>query len=320
MRVSAFLLTTHARRQNKHSGSTLNIQDSKSARNAQTIETIAVLGAGTMGHGIAQVAAFAGYKVILRDVEKDALVRGIQAIERNLIKGIERGKLTEEDRDLTLQRIRGAVQLTETAHADLFVEAAPEVLEIKQGILREVETLARKPFIFASNTSSLSITEIARASGHPERVVGMHFFNPVHIMRLLEIVKGQDTSVETVEAVREVGHRMKKEPITVRDVPGFASSRLGVALGLEAMRMLEQNVASAKDIDTAMELGYNHPMGPLRLTDLVGLDVRLHIAEYLHTTLASETFRPPEILRRMVGEGKLGKKSGEGFYRWNEQQ
>ena len=296
----------------------MNTQESNSSRQAQTIEVIAVLGAGTMGHGIAQVAAFAGYKVILRDVEKDALARGIQAIDRNLRKGIERGKLTEEDRDLTLQRIRGAVQLIETADADLFIEAAPEVLEIKQSILREVEQLARKPFIFASNTSSLSITEIARASKHPERIVGMHFFNPVHIMRLLEIVKGQDTSVETVETVREVGRRMKKEPITVRDVPGFASSRLGVALGLEAMRMLEQNVASAKDIDTAMELGYNHPMGPLRLTDLVGLDVRLHIAEYLHTTLASETFRPPEILRRMVSEGKLGKKSGEGFYRWND--
>jgi 3-hydroxybutyryl-CoA dehydrogenase len=298
----------------------LSIQESNSAQHPQTLETIAVLGAGTMGHGIAQVAAAAGFRVVLRDVEKDSLKRGIQSIERNLAKGIERGKLTEDDRDQTLQRIRGAVQLTETADADLFIEAAPEVLEIKQSILREVEALARKPFIFASNTSSLSITEIARASSHPERVIGMHFFNPVHIMRLLEIVKGQDTSVEVVEAVREVGRRMKKEPITVKDVPGFASSRLGVALGLEAMRMLEQGVASAKDIDTAMELGYNHPMGPLRLTDLVGLDVRLNIAEYLHTALASETFRPPEILRRMVSEGKLGKKSGEGFYEWNEKQ
>jgi 3-hydroxybutyryl-CoA dehydrogenase len=271
-----------------------------------------------MGHGIAQTAALAGYHVTLRDVSRDALVRGIEAIERNLAKGISRGKLTEDDRDQALQRIRGAVQLTETASADLVIEAAPEVLEIKQGILREVESLAQKPFIFASNTSSLSITEIARASQNPERVVGMHFFNPVHIMRLVEIVRGQETSEETVETAREVGRRLKKEPITVRDVPGFASSRLGVALGLEAMRMLEQGVASAKDIDTAMELGYNHPMGPLRLTDLVGLDVRLAIAEYLHTALASETFRPPEILRRMVREGKLGKKTSEGFYKWNE--
>jgi 3-hydroxybutyryl-CoA dehydrogenase len=284
------------------------------------VQTIAVLGAGTMGHGIAQVAALSGYRVILRDVERDALVRAVSAIERNLVKGIERGKLTEDDRDQALQRIRGAVQLSETAEADLFIEAAPEVLELKQEILREVEESAHRPFIFASNTSSLSITQIARVSQNPERVVGMHFFNPVHIMRLLEIVKGEQTSEATVLTVTEVGRRMKKEPITVRDVPGFASSRLGVALGLEAMRMLEQNVASAKDIDTAMELGYNHPVGPLRLTDLVGLDVRLAIAEYLHTELKSETFCPPEILRRMVREGKLGKKTGEGFYQWNEEQ
>jgi 3-hydroxybutyryl-CoA dehydrogenase len=294
----------------------LSIEGSKESR---TLETIAVLGAGTMGHGIAQVAAFAGYPVILRDVNREALVRGIQAIERNLLKGIERGKLTEDDRDQTLQRIRGAVQLREVVTADLIIEAAPEVLEIKQEILREVEALSQKPFIFASNTSSLSITEIARASRHPERVVGMHFFNPVHIMSLLEIVKGQDTSEETLLKVNEIGRKLRKEPITVKDVPGFASSRLGVVLGLEAMRMLEQGVASAKDIDTAMQLGYNHPMGPLKLTDLVGLDVRLKIAEYLHTALASETFRPPEILRRMVSEGKLGKKTGEGFYTWEDE-
>ena len=298
----------------------MSTQESNAGSKACAVETIAVLGAGTMGHGIAQVAAAAGFKVILRDVDREALGRAIQAIERNLRKGIERAKLTEEDRDQTLQRIRGAVQLTETAAADLFIEAAPEVLEIKREILREVEQIARRPFIFASNTSSLSITDLARAAREPYRVVGMHFFNPVHIMRLVEIVRGRDTSDETVQTVREVGSRMKKEPITVRDVPGFASSRLGVALGLEAMRMLEQGVASARDIDTAMELGYNHPMGPLRLTDLVGLDVRLAIAEYLHTELVSETFRPPAILRRMVGEGKLGKKTGEGFYKWDEKQ
>ena len=296
----------------------MTTQDSNADPRGKPLEIIAVLGAGTMGHGIAQIAAAAGFKVILRDVDKQALIRAVQSIEQNLAKGIARGKLTEDDRDQTLQRIRGAVKLTETADADLCIEAAPEVLEIKQQVLREFEEVARRPFIFASNTSSLSITEIARASRHPERVVGMHFFNPVHIMRLLEIVKGEETSAETVEAVTQVGRRLRKEPITVRDVPGFASSRLGVLLGLEAMRMVEQEVASAKDIDTAMELGYNHPMGPLRLTDVVGLDVRLKIAEYLHTALASESFRPPEILRRMVSEGKLGKKSGEGFYVWED--
>jgi 3-hydroxybutyryl-CoA dehydrogenase len=288
--------------------------------NATTkIETVAVLGAGTMGHGIAQVAALAGYRVTLRDLDRDSLARGVQSIERNLRKGIQRGKITEGESDLALQRIRGTVHMEETRDADLFIEAAPEVLELKQAILREVESLSSRSFIFATNTSSLSITEIARASQRPERVIGMHFFNPVHIMRLLEIVVGEKTGEETLEAAREVGRRMRKEPITVRDVPGFASSRLGVALGLEAMRMLEQGVASARDIDTAMELGYNHPLGPLRLTDLVGLDVRLAIAEYLYQTLGTENFRPPEILRRMVAEGKLGKKSGEGFYRWDEE-
>ncbi|MEO8433816.1 MAG: 3-hydroxyacyl-CoA dehydrogenase family protein [Pyrinomonadaceae bacterium] len=282
----------------------------------QEIKTIAVLGAGTMGHGIAQVAAAANYPVVLYEVNKEALAGGVEAIERNLAKGIELAKLTEADSDNIRQRIRGTVHLLDTAGADLFIEAAPEKLDLKQNLLREIESLAAGSAIFASNTSSLSISEISSVSDRPGKVVGMHFFNPVHIMRLVEIVVGRETAEETVDAVREVALRMRKEPITVRDVPGFASSRLGVTLGLEAMRMLEQGVASAKDIDTAMELGYNHPMGPLRLTDLVGLDVRLSIAEYLHGALASENFRPPEILRRMVKEGKLGKKTGQGFYEW----
>jgi 3-hydroxybutyryl-CoA dehydrogenase len=283
----------------------------------QNIETIGVIGAGTMGHGIAQVAAGAGYKVLLRDVDRESLTRGIDAIERNLGKGIQLGKLTEEDRDSTLQHIRGTTKLSDLAEAQLIIEAAPEQLAIKQEILREVESNSDSAFIFATNTSSLSITEIAKASERPQNVVGMHFFNPVHLMRLIEIVVGKATGDDTVETVRQVSLRLRKEPIVVRDVPGFASSRLGVALGLEAMRMLEQGVASAKDIDTAMELGYNHPMGPLKLTDHVGLDIRLNIAEYLFRELGSETFRPPEVLRRLVKEGKLGKKTGQGFYDWN---
>lgn len=272
-----------------------------------------------MGHGIAQVAAAAGYRVILRDLDRESLARGIRAIEKNLAKGMQLAKLTEEDCEQTLQNIHGTTQLEQVATADLIVEAAPEQLQLKQDLLRETESLSGHSFIFASNTSSLSITEIAKASKRPERVVGMHFFNPVHVMRLLEIVVGKATAPATVDIVREVGRRMRKEPIIVNDVPGFASSRLGVALGLEAMRMLEQGVASAIDIDKAMELGYNHPMGPLKLTDVVGLDVRLNIAEYLHRALGSETFRPPDLLRRMVSEGKLGKKSGEGFYSWQEE-
>lgn len=273
-----------------------------------------------MGHGIAQVAATAGYKVLLRDVDLDSLSRGIQAIERNLAKGMQLGKLTEADCDSTLQHIRGTTHLEEIANADLVIEAAPERLELKQEILRELEGYSKKPFIFATNTSSLSITEIAKASERPAQVVGMHFFNPVHLMRLVEIVVGKATGDDTVEIVREISRKLRKEPIVVRDVPGFASSRLGVALGLEAMRMFEQGVASAKDIDTAMELGYNHPMGPLKLTDHVGLDIRLNIAEYLYQELGSETFRPPEVLRRLVSEGKLGKKTGEGFYNWTQEK
>jgi 3-hydroxybutyryl-CoA dehydrogenase len=284
----------------------------------ETIETIAVIGAGTMGHGIAQVAAAAGFKVLLNDVDRESLARGVAAIESNLAKGIERGKLSEEDRDRTLQHIHGTTNLKECAAGDLIIEAAPEKLDLKKEILRQLEFASDHPFIFASNTSSLSISEIARSSKRPEAVIGMHFFNPVHIMRLVEIVVGEKTSAETVNTVMNVGRSMRKEPIVVKDVPGFASSRLGVVLGLEAMRMFEQGVASAQDIDTAMELGYNHPMGPLKLTDLVGLDVRLSIAEYLHRELGSEAFRPPEVLRRMVSEGKLGKKTGQGFYDWSK--
>ena len=284
-----------------------------------SIETIAVIGAGTMGHGIAQVAAANGFRVLLSDVDREALARGVKSIEKNLAKGIQLGKVTEYDRDRTLQHIRGTTKLEECARADLIIEAAPEKLDLKREILRQLESLSDRSFIFASNTSSLSISEIARFATRPEVVVGMHFFNPVHIMRLVEIVVGEKTSDETVETVTAIGRRMRKEPIVVKDVPGFASSRLGVALGLEAMRMVEQGVASARDIDIAMELGYNHPMGPLKLTDLVGLDVRLSIAEYLFRELGTETFRPPEVLRRLVSEGKLGKKTGQGFYDWSKE-
>jgi 3-hydroxybutyryl-CoA dehydrogenase len=287
---------------------------------SETIQTIAVIGAGTMGHGIAQVAAAAGFKVLLSDVDRESLARGVKSIESNLAKGLTLGKLSEDDRDRTLQHIHGTTNLKECAAADLIIEATPEKLDLKKDVLRQIESASDHPFIFASNTSSLSITEIASSSKRPEAVIGMHFFNPVHIMRLLEIVVGEKTSTETVDAVTDVGRKLRKEPIVVKDVPGFASSRLGVVLGLEAMRMFEQGVASAQDIDTAMELGYNHPMGPLKLTDLVGLDVRLNIAEYLHRELGSEAFRPPEVLRRMVSEGKLGKKTGQGFYDWSKEE
>lgn len=295
-----------------------NSDEHKQTASARPIRRVGVLGAGTMGHGIAQVAAAAGFEVVMRDVDAAAVERGVQSIERNLAKGIKLGKITGQERDETLKRIQPTTGIADIRGSDLVIEAAPEKLDLKQALLRETESLVETGCIFATNTSSLSISEIAKASNRPANVIGMHFFNPVHIMRLVEIVVGEETSDVTTAAVREVAERMKKDPIVVRDVPGFASSRLGVTLGLEAMRMVEQGVASARDIDTAMELGYNHPVGPLKLTDLVGLDVRLNIAEYLHGALRSEAFRPPEILRRLVSEGKLGKKSGEGFYKWNE--
>ncbi len=281
------------------------------------IEVISVLGAGTMGHGIAQVAAMAGYQVYLYDIKEEFVIRGFSSIKSNLDKGVEKSKVTSEARDQALAKIKTTIDLSEAAKpANLVIEAVPELLELKRTIFAKLDEFSSPDSILATNTSSLSISEIAVATKRPQLVLGMHFFNPVHIMKLLEIVHTTETSQETIQTVLEVSRRLGKEPILVKDSPGFASSRLGITLGLEAMRMLEQEVASPADIDKAMELGYNHPMGPLKLTDLVGLDVRLNIADYLYSTLGSEVFRAPEILRQKVAEGKLGKKSGEGFYKW----
>jgi 3-hydroxybutyryl-CoA dehydrogenase len=282
-----------------------------------SVEKISVIGAGTMGHGIAQVAAQAGFAVALLDVDEELVGRGRSMIETNLKKGIERGKVTEREMLDALARIRTTIDVEDAARdADLIIEAVIERLDAKRELFARLDDLCETRAILATNTSSLSIGSIASATRRADRVIGMHFFNPVHIMKLLEVVTSAETSAETLRAALDVASRMGKEAITVKDTPGFATSRLGVALGLEAMRMLEQGVASAEDIDKAMVLGYNHPMGPLRLTDLVGLDIRLNIAEYLFTELRSEVFRPPLILRQKVAEGKLGKKSGEGFYNW----
>jgi 3-hydroxybutyryl-CoA dehydrogenase len=283
------------------------------------INTVAVLGAGTMGHGIAQVCAAAGCDVRLYDLNDDAVNTGAARVQANFEKGIARGKVTEAEREDVLGRIStGTVIADAVDGADLVVEAVPELIELKAKIFAEVGAAAPDHAILASNTSSLSIGEIAKAVSDPSRFVGMHFFNPVHIMKLVEVVWGPETSDSTRDAAVAFAVRLGKEPIVVRDAPGFASSRLGIVLGMEAIRMVEQGVASPEDIDKAMELGYRHPMGPLRLTDLVGLDVRLGIAEYLHATLRSDAFEPPALLRSMVAEGKLGRKTGRGFYEWDE--
>jgi len=283
------------------------------------IGRVAVLGAGTMGHGIAQVCAAVGCDVALQDIDDEAVQRGLARIRANLDKGVELGKVAQDERDTVLGRVSATTSVVEAASgADLVVEAAPESLELKQEIFSAVDEAAPAHALLASNTSSLSIERIARSLKDPGRFIGLHFFNPVHIMKLVEVVWGPDTSDATRLAAVAFVRRLGKEPVVVKDAPGFASSRLGIVLGMEAIRMVEEGVAAPEDIDKAMELGYRHPMGPLKLTDLVGLDVRLGIAEYLHDTLGSEAFRPPELLRRMVAEGKLGKKSGQGFYDWSE--
>ncbi|MGH7459150.1 MAG: 3-hydroxyacyl-CoA dehydrogenase family protein [Longimicrobiaceae bacterium] len=283
-------------------------------------ERVAVIGAGTMGHGIAQVCAMAGFEVRLCDADQGQLERGLSRLRTNLDQGVERGKVSVEARRATLARLHAVASPEEAVRgAGLVIEAVPERIELKTELFSRLDQMAPSEAILATNTSSLSVSEIARATGRPERVVGLHFFNPVHLMKLLEIVRGRETSDQTVQTSVTFARGIGKEPIVVTDTPGFASSRLGVVLGLEAMRMVEEGVASARDIDQAMELGYNHPVGPLRLTDLVGLDVRLGIAEYLHDQLGGEQYRPPETLRRMVSEGKLGKKTGHGFYQWKEE-
>jgi 3-hydroxybutyryl-CoA dehydrogenase len=282
------------------------------------IQQITVVGSGTMGRGIAQVAALAGYDTVIHDIDESLLDAARSAITSDLNRSVEKNRLTREDADKALARIRMTTELEGAGRdANMIIEAVPESMELKKEIFSQVDLYCAPDTIHATNTSSLSIRQMAQAVERRDRFIGMHFFNPPQRMKLVEIVVGERTSPATVEEVKELALRMGKEPIVVRDSPGFATSRLGVAIGLEAIRMLEEGVASAADIDRAMELGYNHPMGPLRLTDHVGLDVRLSIAEYLSVTLGPR-FEPPQLLRAMVEQGKLGRKSGEGFYTWDE--
>jgi 3-hydroxybutyryl-CoA dehydrogenase len=283
----------------------------------EQVKTIAVIGAGTMGHGIAHVCAVMGATVRVYDAMHGAARAGIDKITKNLAKGVELGKVSPVERDAALARLSTSEDIAAAvAGADCVIEAVPERMDLKREIFEEIDRAAPAHALFATNTSSLPIADIAAAVADPSRVVGMHFFNPVHVMKLVEVVRHPRASDAAVALAVALSEKLGKTPITVTDSPGFASSRLGLVIGLEAMRMVEQNVASAADIDTAMKLGYGHPMGPLELTDLVGLDVRLGIAEYL-TGALGPAFTPPQVLRDKVAAGKLGKKSGEGFYRWS---
>src|SRR6185295_3824904 len=270
-----------------------------------------------MGAGIAHAAAVAGLTVRITDADERAVAEALGRIRTILADGVARSKMTADNADAAFARIAGAPDLEPAvAGADLVIEAVVEDLDVKRRVFARADAAAPPTTILATNTSSLSVSRIADATKMPSRVIGMHFFNPVHIMPLVELVTHPRTDLTLLPSLHDLVAAMKKTAIVVRDTPGFASSRLGLALGLEAMRMLEAGVATAADIDTAMELGYGHPMGPLRLTDLVGLDVRLKIAEYLHRELADEQFAPPRVLREKVARGELGKKTGKGFYEW----
>lgn len=283
----------------------------------EELNVVAVIGAGTMGRGIAQVFAQAGYATALYDADPEAARSARRAIEATLDKGVALRKIEAADRERALERLRVETDLGEAVvDADLAIEAIPELLAAKREMFAELDARCPESAILASNTSSLPIAALAAETARPERVAGLHFFNPVHVMKLVEIVAPEGVSPAVIETLRRAVESLAKHPIVVKDVPGFATSRLGIALGLEAIRMVEEEVASPADIDAAMELGYNHPMGPLKLSDLVGLDVRLAIAEHLARELDERRFEPPALLKRMVSAGTLGRKSGEGFYRW----
>ena len=283
-----------------------------------TIRRVAVIGAGTMGSGIAQVCAQTGWETRLFDAFPESLERGMVNIEDFWDRGISKGKTTPQQKEEWVSNLNATSEMSEAVRdSDIVIEAVPEKMELKRSIFEELDGLAPSHTILATNTSGLPISEIAAHTTCPERVIGMHFFNPVPLMELLEIVRHDAVDERTVSTAKEVGEAMGKTTILVRDVPGFATSRLGVVLGNEAIRMLSEGVATASDIDTAMRLGYRHPMGPLELSDLVGLDVRRDILNSLAEAFNDDSYRPHPLLEELVGSGNLGKKTGRGIYDWS---
>src|SRR5450432_3646953 len=286
--------------------------------NALDVKTIAVIGAGIMGRGIAHVSALGGYRTILEDILPASLRRAEDEIRSNLDKAIELGKVSKADADAALSRMEYASTVDEAAReADLVIEAVPEEMESKIEIFTLLDKICRPHTILASNTSSLSVTEMASVTYRPRKILGMHFFNPVHKMKLLEVVRALETDDETIAEAAEVGRRMGKEVVVIKESPGFITSRVNAMIGNEAFYMLQEGIASAADIDKALKLGLNHPMGPFELVDLVGLDTRLHILEYLHKSLG-EKYRPAPLLVQYVKAGRLGRKSGRGVFEYPE--
>jgi 3-hydroxybutyryl-CoA dehydrogenase len=282
------------------------------------VKTIGVVGAGQMGSGIAQVAAQAGYQVLLLDASEEALRRGLEAIRRSLAKFLEKGRITEEALEAALGRIRTTLDLEALGEADLIVEAIVEDEGAKRALFERLGALAKPEAILASNTSSIPITALGRYSGRPERFIGMHFFNPVPLMQLVEVIRGELTSAATRDVVVEVARQMGKTPLEVQDYPGFVSNRLLMPMINEAVEALREGVATKEAIDGIMRLGMNHPMGPLELADFIGLDTCLAIMEVLHRGFGDDKYRPSPLLRRMVQAGLLGRKVGRGFYVYDE--
>ncbi len=282
------------------------------------VRTISVIGAGIMGRGIAHAAALGGYRTILEDVLPNALRKAETEIRANLDKAVEIGKVQRADADAAIGRLEFAGSIEQAAReADLVIEAVPEEMESKIEIFTILDKMCRPNTVLASNTSSLSVTEIASVTYRAKKIVGMHFFNPVHKMKLLEVVRGLETDEETLAAAAEVGRRMGKEVVVIRESPGFITSRINAMIGNEAFYLLQEGVASARDIDKAIKLGLNHPLGPFEMVDMVGLDTRLHVLEYLHKTLG-EKYRPAPLLVQYVKAGRLGRKSGKGVYEYPE--
>ena len=282
------------------------------------IKKVGVVGCGLMGSGITQVCAQSGYQVVVSEINDELLNKGLSSISSFLTKGVERGKVSQQEKDSTLARIKGTTNLKDFSDCDLIIEAIIENMDLKKKLFAELDKICPRHTILASNTSCLSVIDMAAVTTRQDKVLGMHFFNPAQIMRLLEIVKTVATSDETLETIKDFGESLGKTTIISKDTPGFLTSRLGTAQGLEAIRMLEAGIGTAEDIDTALKLGYNHPMGPLALGDLVGLDTRLFVANAMYEATKDPKFAPPVLLQKMVAAGWLGRKTGKGFYEYKE--
>ncbi len=283
-----------------------------------TIQTIGVVGCGLMGSGIVEVAARSGFDVIVSEANDDFLQAGLARIDKSLARAVKKGKLSEEDAAAIKARITGVVGLDAFKDVDLVIEAVSENMDLKRDIFRTLDEITRPDVILASNTSSISIAALAAATQRPDKVVGMHFFNPVPVMALLELVRGILTSDETLATARAIGERMGKTPVVAKDSPGFIVNRLLIPFLLDAIRMYESGLATKEDIDTGVKLGLNHPMGPLTLADFVGLDTTLFVADVLYEEYGDPNFKAPPLLRQMVAAGLLGRKSGQGFYDWRK--